>query len=786
MGKSANIAIAGIVATGIYLYADSKKEEVPEGLGPLDYIIYIGAGILTDIFVNEAIERSAKSIAKRLAKEAYDEAMKAVDRAKIKEFETAKAYEEAGRVKSQEADALRQELENDRKNVADLEEDAKAKEKEYNDLPEDEAEAKRWEEEEQARKADEEAKRIADEEARVKAEAEEKARIEAEEKSRIEAEEKARVDAENAQKARMEAEEKARIDAENARIQAEEKARLEADAKAKADAEAKARIDADNAEKAHIEADAKAKADAEAKLKAEAEAKIKHDEDFRKRGYDDVDSGKNRKLRILEEEVMTLEERAIYERGVAEAIEKIGFEKAEEIAAKAGARASKFFNKAVVLLEGPLGWIIFGLSTGMVVVLGLDPTMFEECKEGWWDPSKVFGDADWANKYLIDDKWITGNDIADFALNAVPFLGDFFSVVEGYVCVKAGECPPAYPEMRIGLCYKRCPEGFKADVDTFGWFCWKDYGPYWENKTFPASPTTTSITHSIETNTGFPRNTCNPGDTWDGAGLCYGQCKEGYHNVAGVCWADYSYVSGRIPDKKGCDEFQREEGWNNSRDDGTSCWEDLACNTNCSGDWWNPGSWHCDTNCGGCACIKKALWERQKCNADEDLIDGLCYQKCPAGKDHIAGLPMNCSPSSDLSYYNAYMPHCPEGSTEDSVGLCYPNPQEGFHKTTLGLKADDCPTGATDFGVGCIRELKVSPNGVPPIQMYVKERTSYYGDFDAGTQVIPTFPTIANNACSAILTEEMCNYMGDEWKTNTSWLTDSAIWKRLTDVHFNL
>jgi hypothetical protein len=46
---------------------------------------------------------------------------------------------------------------------------------------------------------------------------------------------------------------------------------------------------------------------------------------------------------------------------------------------------------------------------------------------------------------------------------------------------------------------------------------------------------------------------------------------------------------------------------------------------------------------------------------------------------------------------------CPAGTTEDSLGLCYREPPPGFVKTTLGMMSDVCPTGTTDFGVGCSR-----------------------------------------------------------------------------------
>ena len=107
-----------------------------------------------------------------------------------------------------------------------------------------------------------------------------------------------------------------------------------------------------------------------------------------------------------------------------------------------------------------------------------------------------------------------------------------------------------------------------------------------------------------------------------------------YRDDGTSCWLDtYGRGAGRIPDKRGCD--------NGQRDDGTSCWEDAKCETKCSGDW-RPWTWHCDTNCTGCACIKKTLGQRQTCRGDEEMKDGLCYSKCAPGY-HTVGCCL-CEP----------------------------------------------------------------------------------------------------------------------------------------------
>jgi hypothetical protein len=109
------------------------------------------------------------------------------------------------------------------------------------------------------------------------------------------------------------------------------------------------------------------------------------------------------------------------------------------------------------------------------------------------------------------------------------------------------------------------------------------------------------------TNTGTPATECGSDQELNGA-LCYNRCIPGYNGVGPVCWANLTDVgAGTFPEKRGCASGQR--------DDGTSCWEDWACNTwECDrlrgvfGEDWGPK--YC-TSCGGCGCIKANLFDRQ-------------------------------------------------------------------------------------------------------------------------------------------------------------------------------
>lgn len=390
------------------------------------------------------------------------------------------------------------------------------------------------------------------------------------------------------------------------------------------------------------------------------------------------------------------------EEAAAKAAAEAAAKEAERLAAVEAARVAALSAKVEgmmsQLVEGPLGWALLAIETALYGILGLDPSMFKPCKEG---------EVDLANL----PAWAQG------LISAVPLIGDLFTLIGGLLCFR--ESCPEGTENSGGLCYPPCKEGFKSDGATI---CWKQYGDYWENKGFPAAPTITSITKTVLTNTGVPYSRCPEGMEQDGA-LCYPKCREGYDGVGPVCWARIHHNEwvGRIPDKKGCYDFQVAEGWKRSRDDGTSCWED-----------WG---WSFD----GCGCIKKALWDRQYCADGGDLIAGLCYSKCPEGMEHMPGAPYSCRTIGEISYgRTAGVPMiCGEGQTEDSLGLCYNQPPPGFEKTTLGLMADKCPDGTTDFGVGCSRESYNRGVGKIGLSIYLKERDNYYGRTDAGSGYVP-------------------------------------------------
>ena len=240
---------------------------------------------------------------------------------------------------------------------------------------------------------------------------------------------------------------------------------------------------------------------------------------------------------------------------------------------------------------------------------------------------------------------------------------------------------------------------------------------------------------------------CRPGYT-ESAGVCWKnvdetkyvnvgalireKCKDGFTDVAGLCWNNnkrYGRGAGREPNKGPCDSGQR--------DDGTSCWEDLKCETKDNG-YYNTswGSVNCtdgrpfsfkgyddcyktwisklETTCSGCGCIKKNLFDRQSCNNDEERNGAFCYPKCRSG--YKAEGCCLCVPNEE-SYIQktitreSYVPSskiaeiCPSGY-RNIAGICWP----------------DCPDKSTDVGGMCTRDTFDRGGGHTPFTMRIKKR----------------------------------------------------------------
>jgi hypothetical protein len=334
----------------------------------------------------------------------------------------------------------------------------------------------------------------------------------------------------------------------------------------------------------------------------------------------------------------------------------------------------------------------------------------------------------------------------------VPILGSLLDLT-GPLFQFGEQCPEGmYQESPGGLCFPKCPDGYKSDG---AFLCYKQY-PEFENN--GEIHTITSVTKNILVDTGTVPSTCGANDENDG-GICYPKCRPGFHGAGFLCWADIVGVGVGTPVlPEPCPA-----GWNTDSDltcskpivtsldpcpEGSwdvagTCWskKNLYIDHVEGGDCYQTGDpakplWeagHQETHCNPLRTvteikqidvITRNLAERNMrttggdllgrlnnggiCPPDRERIDGLCYQRCPDGYEHVPGAPYNCRKIGEPESYNrgsGSLPGC--GDKDNISGLCYGKVPSGYTRKSLGLLDQDCPLGsAGDFGVGCVRESK--------------------------------------------------------------------------------
>jgi len=206
---------------------------------------------------------------------------------------------------------------------------------------------------------------------------------------------------------------------------------------------------------------------------------------------------------------------------------------------------------------------------------------------------------------------------------------------DGYFCRQVG-CDNATQDTQAGLCYSpKCKAGESRVLDR----CYTNCPPGSTDDGLTCR--TISCPDGQYESGGLCYTPCKDGYTKSGL-ICYQNCRDGYNSTLGLCTRplqSYDRGAGRIPDKRACAS--------GLRDDGTSCWEDLHCNTSCpgGGPWYNIAN--CHTDCSG-GVIRQTLSDRQYCRDDEEMKDGLCYKKCADG--YTGGL------STCTKFADSYIP----------------------------------------------------------------------------------------------------------------------------------
>jgi len=164
-------------------------------------------------------------------------------------------------------------------------------------------------------------------------------------------------------------------------------------------------------------------------------------------------------------------------------------------AARAALTASKLATlSAKSAAQGPIGALDM-LALGVIITLqntvkDLDTEAYREPRPGMISYSQL-------------------PEAVKIVFSFIPLIGTIGDFVFPFFEFGTG-CPEGTTQEFPGsLCFSKCKDGYRALNGDI--FCYKDYGPTWENKAhsdWPAIPTT--LKKIIRTNTGVPVSECAP------------------------------------------------------------------------------------------------------------------------------------------------------------------------------------------------------------------------------------------------------------------------------------
>jgi hypothetical protein len=297
---------------------------------------------------------------------------------------------------------------------------------------------------------------------------------------------------------------------------------------------------------------------------------------------------------------------------------------------------------------------------------------------------------------------------ASIAISFVPFLGDLFSLLQPVLCFRVG-CKPGYVN-EAGLCYEPCRDGFSSDGAVL---CYRNYPEFEANGMLH---TLTSITKNIPLDTGTVPTECGPDEEKQGA-LCYPKCPAGWKGVLDRCWKECP--TGTVETLGRCekDSYGRGAGTlPDLYDDGyyNTSWGSVGC---------SDGRPFRVSGYDDCYRTWIAV-PKSRCPSGKEMDSGLCYDQCQPGYFGVG--PVCWSHSDAVNMENYYrgsgdLLKC-SGGDENIAGLCYRPVPPGYTRKVVGTLDQNCPDGATDFGVGCTRESYARPAGLIPLEVAAKDR----------------------------------------------------------------
>jgi len=274
-------------------------------------------------------------------------------------------------------------------------------------------------------------------------------------------------------------------------------------------------------------------------------------------------------------------------------------------------------------------------------------------------------------------------------------------------------CPPTMQDNKAGLCYEKCPDGYKWDGAQMcykpcpsGWtggetiaHCqhetkYSSVGTEGTNK-FCKAPATGLAQRYPDNIAGLCYNL--PDSSWEvsAPGFIAKKCPPGSSNTGATCVIGRG--AGKLPIISPCPPGMR--------DDGTSCWDDLQVMTDCAkfgpGKSCPPG-WIKTAICScqrGTGSIARTLFDRQTCPAGQELQVGLCYPK--VDPQFTCGGPMCHFDRQVRSQVGTIPTECPPGKELHGL-LCYPKCPTGFSRPGYNIEfcKRDAPAEFKDIGVG--------------------------------------------------------------------------------------
>ena len=251
------------------------------------------------------------------------------------------------------------------------------------------------------------------------------------------------------------------------------------------------------------------------------------------------------------------------------------------------------------------------------------------------------------------------------------------------------------------LCYDKCKDGYKSDGMSQ---CIQNCPPGWDRTGGPAGitcakqcpdgfpPVTPGDVVSCKKPLPFDRNPipatlqCNPDEEVGSAsaGLCYPKCKAGYKSDG------ITQCIQNCPD-----------GW--ERTGGPA---GVTCSKKCP-DGFPPVTPGDVVSCKKPVAVSRdPIPTKPMCNANEDLVGLICYEKCKPGYSSPPGLPEWCYKDCDAGWKQDTVDLCSrDGCDADKergsglgVGFCYPKCRAGYDSNGVTMCNAKCPDGYSPTG----------------------------------------------------------------------------------------